>query len=303
MSQKIKRLRRCQLAVPASNEAMMAKAAASAADFVFLDLEDAVAPKAKAAARGKAAQALNTLDWGRKTRCVRVNDLSTPYWLDDVIEVVTGARDNLDVIMLTKVLRASDVLVFDAVLTQLERKLGLGKRIGLDLLIEEVEALQNVDEIARSSPRLEAMVFGMGDYSASHGIDLYAVMRDGGYPGDIFHYPRFRIVAAARAAGIEAVDGPYPDFRNDAGYREECKRARLLGCTGKWAIHPAQIPIANEVFTPPAAEVARARKIAAAYAEAEARGDGSVVLDGMMADAATVRLLRNTLDKADLIGM
>ncbi|TAM09399.1 MAG: CoA ester lyase [Nevskiaceae bacterium] len=301
--QRTRRLRRCQLSTPASSDKMLVKAAASDADFVFLDLEDAVAPKAKPAARGNAVRALRELDWGRKTCCLRVNALDTPYWLDDVIEVVTGARERLDVIMVPKVMRASDVRVFDAVLTQLERKLGLEKRIGLDLLIEEVQALQNVEAIATSTPRVEALIFGMGDYSASQGIDILRQMQDPLYPGDIYHYARFRLVMAARAAGLDAVDGPWVTFHDTEGFRTECLRVRSLGMAGKWAIHPSQIAIANAVFTPDPEAVAKARRIAAAYAEAEARGEGAVAIDGMMQDAATVRLLGNTLALADLLGM
>lgn len=298
-----RRLRRCQLSTPASSEKMLAKAAGSAADFVFLDLEDAVAPKAKPQARTHAVHALNTLDWGRKTRCVRINALDTSFWLDDLIEVVTGAGANVDVIMVPKVMRASDVRVFDAVLTQLERKLGLKHRIGLDLLIEEVQALQNVEAIATAAPRVEALIFGMGDFSASMGIDIIRQMRDPLYPGDIYHYARFRIIMAARAAGIDAVDGPWVTYRDPEGYRQECLRVRSMGMVGKWAIHPSQIAIANEVFTPDPETVAKARRIAAAYAEAEARGEGAVAIDGMMQDAATVRLLGNMLAMANLLDM
>jgi citrate lyase subunit beta/citryl-CoA lyase len=282
---------------------MMAKAAGSAADHVFLDLEDAVAPNAKKPARQQIVNALNTLDWGKKTRCVRINDLETRYAYADVIEVVSGARENLDTIMIPKVKRGRDVWWLDTLLTQLEADLGIGKRIGIELLVEEVEAMMNIDEIAHSSPRLEAMVFGMGDYSASQGIDLRSVGGDVNYPGDIWHYPRYRLAIACRSAGIDPVDGPYADFRNAEGYREECRRSNTLGLVGKWAIHPAQIDVALKVFTPSKEDVDNARKIAAAYAEAEAQGLGAVQMDGIMVDAASVRILRNVLDKADLIGM
>lgn len=303
MIERPKRLRRVQLSVPGSNDKMMAKAAGSAADHVFLDLEDAVAPNAKKPARQQIVNALNTLDWGKKTRCVRINDLETRYAYADVIEVVSGARENLDTIMIPKVKRGRDVWWLDTLLTQLEADLGIGKRIGIELLIEEVEAMMNIDEIAHSSPRLEAMVFGMGDYSASQGIDLRSVGGDVKYPGDIWHYPRYRLAIACRSAGIDPVDGPYADFRNAEGYREECRRSNTLGLVGKWAIHPAQIDVALEVFTPRKEDVDNARKIAAAYAEAEAQGLGAVQMDGIMVDAASVRILRNVLDKADLIGM
>lgn len=300
---RIRRLRRCQLSTPASSEKMMAKAAASEADFVFLDLEDAVAPNVKPAARGNAVRALAELDWGRKTRCVRINALDTSYWLDDLLEVVTGGGANLDVVMVPKVMCASDVRVVDAVLTQLEGKLGLTNKIGLDLLIEEVQALQNVEAIAAATPRVEALIFGMGDYSASQGIDIVRQLRDPLYPGDIYHYARFRMIMAARAAGIDAIDGPWPTFKDIEGMREECLRARSLGMVGKWAIHPSQIVVANEIFTPDPEAVATARRITEAYAQAKARGEGAVSIDGMMQDAATVRLLGNTLEIADLIGM
>src|SRR6266566_3086979 len=222
-----RRLRRVQLSVPGSSEKMMAKAAASAADHVFLDLEDAVAPSAKVGARGK------------------------------IVEV----------------------------------------------LIEEVQALENVEQICKAHPRLECVIFGMGDYSASQGIDIRSIGSQSPYPGDIWHYPRFRMVMAARSAGIDPVDGPYANFRNPEVFREECRRAMILGCVGKWAIHPAQIEPALEIFTPKQEDVDRARKLAAAYAKAEAEGLGAVDVDGLMIDAASIRILNNTLRKAELIGM
>lgn len=300
-----RRARRVQLSTPGSSEKMMAKAAASAADHVFLDLEDAVAPNQKRAARGKIVQALNALDWGDKVRCVRINDLSTEYAYEDIIEVVEGAGANLDTIMMTKVTSAADILFADRLLGMMEKKLKLTRRIGLEALIEEVEGMQNVDSIARASDRLECLVFGMGDFSASMGISLDAAIgSDGGYPGDMWHYARFRLVMACRAAGLDPVDGPYADFRNEAGYLEECRRAGTLGMVGKWAIHPSQIALARAAFSPDAARVASARRVVAAYAEAEAAGSGSINVDGMMVDVATVRLLRNgILRKAELYGM
>lgn len=297
------RLRRCQLAVPGSSSKMLAKAAASRADYVFCDLEDAVAPSAKPGARQTIVEALNTLDWGTKTRCVRINDVTTPWCFEDIISIVDGARHNVDVIMLPKAMRASDVRFVDLLLSQLEAKLGMSKRIGIEALIEEVEALQNVEEISRASPRLEALIFGMGDYAASQGLDIREIGGDSGYPGDVFHYPRWRITMAARAAGLDAIDGPFASFQNEAGYRTECKRALALGMVGKWAIHPAQIEPALEIFSPRAEDVALARELAAAYEKAVAEGLGSVNVRGMMVDAASIRLLANTLKKADLIGM
>jgi len=303
MRERKKRLRRVELAVPASNERMMAKAAGSNADMVFLDLEDAVAPKAKVEARARAVEALKSLDWSGKTRCVRINDLGTEWAFEDIITVVEGAHQHLDVIMIPKVMRGSDVLFVDTLLSQLEKKLKIDRRIGLEVLIEEVEAMINVEEIARSSSRLEALIYGVGDFSASQGIDLGAVYGPNGYPGDIWHYGRQKITIAARAAGIDAIDGPFGNFKDAATYSEECRRAMLIGMVGKWAIHPAQIAPALEIFSPTPDAVAKARNMAAAYREAEAKGLGAVQIDGVMIDVAVLRLVKNTLDKADLYGL
>jgi citrate lyase subunit beta/citryl-CoA lyase len=299
VSQKPKRARRSQLSVPGSNDKMLQKAAASAADHVFCDLEDAVAPSAKVEARSKTCWALNNLDWGKKTRCVRINDVTTEWCHGDLIEVIEKAGNSVDTIMLTKPYTAADVIFVDRMLTQLEKKLRLQRRIGIEVLIEEVQALQNVEAISTCSDRVECLVFGMGDYSASQGIDIFGAQ----YPGDIFHFARFRITMAARAAGIDAVDGPFGDFKDDAGYRAEAQRARSLGMVGKWAIHPAQIAPALEVFSPTADAVANARRVEKAMREAMARGLGAVEIDGMMMDVAVLRLLRNVLDKADLYGL
>ena len=300
-----RRARRVQLSTPGSSEKMMQKAAASAADHVFLDLEDAVAPNQKIAARKKIIEALNTLNWGSKVRCVRINDLSTQYAYEDIIEVVEGAGNNLDTIMMTKVTSAADILFADRLLSMMEKKLKLERRIGLEALIEEVEGMQNIEAIARASDRLECLVFGMGDFSASMGISLDAVIgSNSAYPGDMWHYARFRLVMACRAAGLDPVDGPFADFRSPEGYREECRRAATLGCVGKWAIHPNQIPVALDVFSPEVSKVAEARRLVSAYAAAEAEGLGAINVDGVMVDVATVRLLRNgILSKAELYGI
>lgn len=303
MSKRPARLRRSQLSVPGSNEKMLQKAAASAADHVFCDLEDAVAPSAKVGARDTIVAALNELDWGRKTRCVRINDVTTEWCHDDIITLVEKAGRNIDTIMLTKPFGASDVRFLHLMLDQLEKKLNLQRRIGIEVLIEEVQALQHVEEIALSSDRLEALIFGMGDYSGSQGIDTTEIGRDTGYPGDIFHYARFRITMAARSAGLDAVDGPFANFRNEETYRSEAIRARSLGMVGKWAIHPSQIQPALEIFSPTVEAVAKARKLESAYRAAEAVGLGAVQVDGVMVDVAVLRLVRNTLAKADLIGM
>jgi citrate lyase subunit beta/citryl-CoA lyase len=303
MPQRPQRLRRCQLSVPGSSEKMMQKAAALGVDFVFLDLEDAVAPSEKRGARAKIVEALNTLDWGRTTRCVRINDLTTEYAYEDIIEVVEGARENLDVLMLPKAMSAADVQFVDKLLSMMEKKLGLQKRIGIDVLIEEVEAMMQVEQIAASTPRLECLIFGMGDYSASQGISLRDIGGPSGYPGDIWSYQRHKLTIAARAHRLDAVDGPFADFKSPDTFREECKRAMTLGMVGKWAIHPSQVALAQKAFSPQAEDVARARQMIRAYDEALAQGLGAVQYEGKMIDIASVRIVRNLVDRADRIGM
>lgn len=300
---KSKRLRRCQLAVPGASDKMMAKAAQLDVDHIFLDLEDAVAPMAKVPARAQVVEALNTLDWGTSTRCVRINDLDTHYAYEDIISVVEGAGENLDTIMIPKIKSACDVRFVDRLLTQIENKLNLDRRIGIEVLIEETEAIMRVEEIAAASPRLETLIFGMGDYSASHGIDPGAIAGDVGYPGDIWHYARCKLIIAARTFGLDAIDGPFVNFKDPDYFRIECRRALQLGAVGKWAIHPSQIAIAQEVFSPGQAEVDRAFRAVAAYAEAQRTGVGSVQVDGAMVDVATVRILQGVIDRAALAGI
>jgi citrate lyase subunit beta / citryl-CoA lyase len=298
------RLRRSELSTPASNERMIEKAVASAADLVFLDLEDAVSPNEKVAARAKVINALKTLDWGKKTRAYRINDLTTEYAYQDIIAVVEEAGAYIDVIIVPKVKSAKDVWWVDVLLTQIEKRLKLPHRIGLEVLIEEVEAIVNIEEIALASPRLEALIFGPGDYSASQGMDSRVIeghLAD--YPDDPWYYVRNRIAIAARLAHIDAIDGAYADFKNSDGYQRECTRANILGFNGKWAIHPNQIGLANQVFSPSPGEVAYARRLDAAYNEALAQGIGSIAFEGKMVDVAIVRSVRNILQKADLIGM
>lgn len=298
-----KRLRRCQLAVPGSSDKMMAKAAAMNVDHVFFDLEDAVAPASKVGARLRIVHALNTLDFGRSVRCVRINDLDTHYAYEDIITVVEGAGVRLDTILVPKVKTACDVRFVDRLLTQIEGKLGLARRIGIEVLIEEAEAIMRVEEIAGASDRLEALIFGMGDYSASQGIDPRAVAGDSGYPGDIWHYARYKMIVAARSFGLDAVDGPFVNFRDADWFRIECVRAKQLGAVGKWAIHPSQVEIAQDVFSPLQSEVDHAYKAVAAYREAQAQGLGAIQIDGQMVDVATVRLVQRVIDQAELCGM
>lgn len=296
------RLRRSELSTPGTSEKMLAKAAASAADLVFLDLEDSVAPALKPEARALVVSALTGLDWGAKTKAVRINAVQSEWALDDVVEVVTGAGRHLDVIIIPKVKAPRDVWFVETLLDQLEGKLGLDHGIGIEVLIEEAEALSRVEEIAGSSPRLEALILGPGDLAASLGMRLGHI---GGeehrYPGDVWHHARSRMIAAARAHGLDPVDGPYADFGNPDGYRREATWAAILGCVGKWAIHPSQIEVANDVFAPTADEVARARAAIDSVRAAEAGGAGAARAGGVMIDAATARIFQVTLDRAALI--
>lgn len=303
MRDRPKRARRCQLSVPGSSEKMLTKAAGLDLDHVFLDLEDAVAPDAKPDARHKIVAALNTLDWTPRTLCVRINDVETQWCHDDVIEVVTGAGERLDTLMLTKAKSAHDVMFVHLLLDQLEKKLGLSRRIGIECLIEEVEGMMNVEEIAACSDRLECLIFGMGDYSASQQMQLSDVGGGGSYPPDLWHYPRYKMTIACRANGIDPVDGPYANFRNPDGYTKEAQRANILGMVGKWAIHPSQVEIAQTVFSPDPEAIATARKQKEAYEQALAEGLGAINVDGVMVDAASIRIVQNTLDRADLYGL
>jgi citrate lyase subunit beta / citryl-CoA lyase len=297
------RARRSELATPASNERMCEKAASSGSDLVFLDLEDACAPAAKESSRSIVVGALTGLDWGRTVRAVRVNGIETPWCHDDIIEIVTGARDSLDVLIVPKVRTARDVWWVDVLLGQLEAKLGLARPIGLEVLIEEAEGLANALEIAKASDRLESLIFGAGDLSAS----LHARV-DGNfdplveYPGDFWHAARVQVLAAARAGMVDAVDAPYPAYQDPEGYRRAALQASALGYDGKWAIHPGQVPIANEVFSPTDEEVAEAEEALRVYREAEAAGVGAIGRDGKLVDAAHMRLAANTLHKASIAG-
>jgi citrate lyase subunit beta/citryl-CoA lyase len=280
---------------------MCEKAASAGADLVFLDLEDACAPNAKEGARSIAVGALANLDWGRTVRAVRINGIDTPWCHGDVIELVEGAGEHLDVLIVPKARRARDVWWIDVLLTQLEVRLGLARPIGLEVLIEEAEGLANAAEIAAASPRVEAIIFGAGDLSAS----LHARVDGnfdpvGEYPGDFWHFARVQVLAAARAAGIDAIDAPYPAYRDPEGYRRAATHAALLGFDGKWAIHPDQVAIANAVFTPTADEVAAARVAVADYRAAESDGVGAIGRDGRLVDAAHMRLAENVLHRAAL---
>ncbi|MFT7131820.1 MAG: citrate lyase subunit beta/citryl-CoA lyase [Cyclobacteriaceae bacterium] len=301
---KIRRLRRCPLSVPGSSQKMLARAAALDCDAVILDLEDSVAPNAKAEARRQVIAAITELDWSPATISLRINAVDTPWCHDDVIDVVSAAGSLLHTIVLAKVRTTHDVMFVHLLLDQLECKLGLTRRIGIECLIEDVEGMMNVEQIAGCSDRLESMIFGMGDYAASQGMNVQRIGEGSDlYPGDLWHYPRYKMIIACRVHGLEPIDGPYADFRDIQAFRIECQQADLLGMAGKWAIHPDQIAVGNEAFSPPAEVVASARKQKAAYVQALAAGEGSINVDGVMVDAASIRLQQNILDRADLIGM
>ena len=293
------RLQRSELAVPGSNPAMFEKALASAADYVFLDLEDAVAPADKEQARLNVIKALNQYDWRSKgkTICVRVNGIDTHYFYRDIVDVVEQAGAALDVILVPKVGVPADVYLTDALLTQIEAAKGLSRRIGIDVLIETALGMANVEAIATSSKRLEAMHFGVADYAASmraRTVSIGGLNPD--YPGDQWHASLTRMIVACRAYGLRPIDGPFGDIKDTDGFLAAARRGAALGIEGKWAIHPSQVPLANEVFTPPEAEVSRARRILDALAQAAREGKGAAQLDGKMIDAASARMAQNVVD-------
>jgi citrate lyase beta subunit len=283
---------------------MVEKALASDADGVFLDLEDAVAPDDKAGARGDVIRALRELDWHGRPTLFRANALDTPYFYGDLIEVVEAAGDSLDAVMIPKVNRPEDLHAVSVLSTQLELATGLDVgRIKLQAQIESAEGLTYADAIARATDRLEAIHFGPGDFAATLRMPLTSIgvmdEWDEAYPGHRFHYAMQRIVVAARASGVRALDGPVADYGDEEGLRESCLRARSLGFDGKWCIHPTQIPVVNEAFSPTEKELKWARKVVAAYKEANASGSGSVSVDGQMVDAASIRLAQNTLENQE----
>lgn len=298
------RLRRSELSTPGSNAKMIERAAASDADLVFLDLEDAVSPNEKVPARKLIIEGLNDLDWGTKTRAVRINGTHTHWCYEDLVEVVGGAGRNIDVIIVPKPKAPRDVWFVDTLLGQMEAQLGLEPgHIGLELLIEEAEALARVEEIAACCPRIEALILGFGDFSASQGMRLSLHGQgEGKYPGDPWSYHRNRMIVAARANGLDAIDGPFADYRDETGYRREATWASALGAVGKWAIHPSQVGIANDVFSPTESEIARAQKMIDQVRAAEAAGAGAASAGGVMIDAATARLFEVTLERARLTG-
>jgi len=278
---------------------MIEKGVASDADVVFLDLEDAVAPAEKVASRANVVRAFQELNWGDKPRLYRTNGLDTPYFYRDLIDVVEPAQGAVDLIMLPKCEGPRDVYVATTLLRQLEVGLGLERQIGLEVQIESPAGLLNAVKIAAESPRIESLVFGPGDYAASVGMPVAAIGGedewDAAYPGHRFHDVMHGILVAGRAAGTRVIDGPYANFRDLDGLRQSARRARALGYDGKWCIHPAQIPVVNEVFSPTSEEVAWAEQVVSRAAEAAAGGQGALQIDGIMIDAASVKMAERTL--------
>ena len=297
---------RCQLFGPGSRPALFEKMAASAADVVNLDLEDSVAPGSKAEARRNVIEAVNDIDWGEeKAVSVRINALDTEFWYRDLVDVLENASERLDLIMIPKVGRAADLYAVEAVVAAIETAKGRRKRVGFEIIIETAAGILNVGEIAAATPRLQSISFGVADYAASMGMQVtgiggtqsgYAMLEDSeGDAGraihiaDPWHFPMVRMVAACRMHGVLPVDGPFGDFSDPEGYRAQAMRSAILGCVGKWAIHPRQIALANEVFTPSEEVYRRARRILDAMREADERGEGATVLDGKLVDLASCR--------------
>ena len=290
---------RCQLFGPGSRPALFQKMAASAADVINIDLEDSVAPSDKAAARANAIAATREVDWGTKTLSIRINGLDTGWWYRDVVDLLEQGGDRLDLIMIPKVGCAADVYAVDALVTAVERAMGRTKPVGFEVIIESAAGITHVEDIAAASPRLQAMSLGAADFAASMGMQTtgiggtqenYYMDRQGArhWP-DPWHWATAAIVAACRTHGVLPVDGPFGDFGDDEGFRAQARRAATLGMVGKWAIHPRQVALANEVFTPSDAAVAEAVEILAAMADAKARGEGATVYKGRLVDIASIK--------------
>ncbi|MHA1600487.1 MAG: HpcH/HpaI aldolase/citrate lyase family protein [Alphaproteobacteria bacterium] len=311
------RLNRSELAVPGSSPEFFEKAAKSAADVIFLDLEDAVAPDDKVQARKNVIEGLRDIDWGTKTMSVRINGLDTHYMYRDVVDLLEQGGERLDMIMIPKAGTAADIYAVDMLVTQIEAAVGRKKRIGFEMIIETALGMANVDEIAAASPRNESLHFGVADYAASTKArttviggpnKLYGVLTDkeGDAPrdyhwGDMWHYAVSRMVVAARANGLRPIDGPFGDFSDSDGFRAQANRAAALGCEGKWAIHPSQITLANEVNSPSEEEVTRAKRIIEAMEQATKEGKGAVALDGRLIDIASIKQAEVMVRKAEQI--
>lgn len=294
---------RSALSVPAANWHMIEKGAASKADAVILDLEDSVAPDRKESSREHVIRAFRELDWGTTSRAYRINSLTTRYCYRDVIEIVEAVGDRVDLIIVPKVGAAEDLYVVATLLAQIELNRGFEPGgIGLGAQIETAVGLVNAGTIARSGPRLQTIIFGPGDYAASVRMPSSAIgvedEWDRLYPGHRFHFAMASVVAAGRAAGVRVIDGPMAEYRDAEALRRSCLIARSMGFDGKWCIHPDQIAVVNDVFSPTPQEIERARRVVDAYEAATRDGSGVVSLDGQMVDAASIRMAQTVLDLA-----
>ena len=302
---------RCQLFGPGSNAKLFDKMAASAADVINIDLEDSVAPTDKDMARAKTIKAIGAVDWGTKTLSVRINGLDTPFWYRDVVDLLEQGGDRLDQIMIPKVGCAADIYAVDALVSAVEAATGRGRRLGFEVIIESAAGLSHVEEIAAASPRLQAMSLGAADYAASMGMsttgiggtqESYYMLHEGAkYWADPWHWVQTAIVAACRTHGLLPVDGPFGDFSDDEGFRAQARRSATLGMVGKWAIHPKQIALANEIFTPTDAAVQEAREILAAMEQAKARGEGATTYKGRLVDIASIKQAEGIVTQAEMI--
>ena len=307
----VSRPNRCQLFGPGSRPALFEKMAASAADVINLDLEDSVAPDDKPTARANVIAAIGAVDWGTKTLSVRINGLDSPWWYRDVVDLLEQAGERLDLIMIPKVGCAADIYAVDALVSSIEAAMGRKKRIGFEVIIESAAGITHVEEIAKASPRLQAMSLGAADFAASMGMqttgiggtqESYYMHRDGAkYWSDPWHWAQAAIVAACRTHGVLPVDGPFGDFSDDEGFRAQARRSATLGMVGKWAIHPKQVALANEVFTPSDAAVLEAREILAAMVAAKASGQGATVYKGRLVDIASIKQAEVIVKQAEMI--
>ena len=307
----VARPNRCQLFGPGSRPAIFEKMAASAADVINLDLEDSVAPSDKDSARQNVIDAIGSIDWGTKTLSVRINGLDTPYWYRDVVELLENASERLDQIMIPKVGCAADLYAVDALVTAVERAQGRTKQIAFEVIIESAAGIAHVEEIAAATPRLQAMSLGAADFAASMGMATtgiggtqanYYVYHEGkNYWSDPWHWAQSAIVAACRTHGVLPVDGPYGDFSDDEGFRAQARRSATLGMVGKWAIHPKQVALSNEVFTPSEEAMTEAREILEAMEAAKANGEGATVYKGRLVDIASIKQAEVIVKQSEMI--
>ena len=307
----VDRPNRCQLFGPGSRPAIFEKMAGSAADVINIDLEDSVAPSDKDSARANVIAAINDVDWGTKTLSVRINSLDTPYWYRDVVDLIEQSGERLDQIMIPKVGCAEDIYAVDALVTAAEAAVGRKKKLAFEVIIESAAGIAHVEAIAAASPRLQAMSLGAADFAASMGMQTtgiggtqanYYMLHEGEkHWSDPWHWAQAAIVAACRPHGLLPVDGPFGAFSDDDGFRAQARRSATLGMVGKWAIHPKQVALSNEVFTPSAEAVAEAREILAAMEQAKANGEGATVYKGRLVDIASIKQAEVIVKQSEMI--